>query len=286
MIDIGTNILFNGKKFLDARQGEAYTTSDLLNWSLNIPAGFEVCVEGIWYVYRPDLEFDSKTGYFRKRIDAEIGESMDISGIQSQISELMDEVFPLTLTIRGGGGTYELGSTVIPQLTWTVSRKNIVVDPTTATVNNSTDGVRDDKKGWVGSPIASTKTYNVKVGYQNLTKSETTSFTFRLMKYYGVSEKTELTNSDILGLSGSAWATGWTMNSTTFNCTGGKYPYYIIPSEFYNPSTFKCWVGGLRNTDLIVNSQTVTNSSDYSSSYTVIRLGTIQTGQLSIRFGE
>lgn len=285
MIDIGTNILYNGKNFLDLRQGKADSLADLKTWSLNIPTGFEVCVGGVWYVYNPEFEEDEITGKFRKRIDVELGASVDVSGMQGQISELMDAVFPLSLSISGGGGTYETGSTITPHLTWSVSRKGVAVNPTSATVNNSTEGVGSDKKSWTGSPITTTTTYTVKVGYQGLEKSGTASFTFRLHKYFGVSAKTSLTNSDILAFS-NAWATGWTDNARTYDCTGGKYPYYIIPSSQYDPSTFKCWVGGLRNTDLVVTTQTVTNSSGYTTSYAVIRLGTLQTGVLSIRFGD
>jgi hypothetical protein len=76
------------------------------------------------------------------------------------------------------------------------------------------------------------------------------------------------------------------MNATTFNCTGGKYPYYVIPSSLYNPSTFKVWIGGLRNTDLVVTIQEITNALSFVESYAIIRLGTKQTGVLSIRFGD
>ena len=302
MIKIGTGFLYNGKNFLDVRQGEADTLEDLRTWNLNIPPGFEVCVDGVWYVYNPEYTFDSETGYFRKRIDVELGDSVDFSGVQSQIDELMTEVFPLSLTISGGD-TYELGSTQTPHLTWTVKRKGSTVNPTSATVDNSTEGVSADKKSWTGSPITNTKTYTVRVGYQGLTKSGTASYTFRLRKYYGVSSSDTLgqlnsdneriidvAREDLSGFS-STWATGWTMGATDFNCTGGKYPYYIIPSSYYNADTFKCWVGGLRNTDLVVSMQKLTNASGYIDPqtgepplYAVIRLGTLQTGQLSIRF--
>jgi len=285
MINIGTNLLYNGKNFLDFRQGYANAPEDLKTWDLNIPPGFEVCVNGEWYIYSPEFEEDEITGKFRKRVDVEL-EGVDISSVQSQISELMDAVFPLSLSITKGGGTYETGSSITPRIEWNVTRKGVSVVPETATVNNSTEGIDSNKKGWTGSfPILSTTSYSIKVGYQGLEKSGSTTFTFNLRKYFGVSEKTTLTNSDILSFS-TAWATSWTMAATTFNCTGGKYPYYIIPSSLYNPSTFKCWIGGLRNTDLITTTQNVTNSSGHTSSYEVIRLGTLQTGVLSIRFGD
>jgi hypothetical protein len=66
MINIGTNLLYNGKNFLDLRQGHANSLEDLKTWDLNIPPGFEVCVNGEWYVYNPEFEEDEITGKFRK----------------------------------------------------------------------------------------------------------------------------------------------------------------------------------------------------------------------------
>lgn len=69
-VRISTNYLFNGVGFLDSRQGMATTLNDLRNWNFSevaIPDGFEVCVDGVWYIYNSDYLEDSETGKFRKR---------------------------------------------------------------------------------------------------------------------------------------------------------------------------------------------------------------------------
>lgn len=285
MIKTGTNFGYEGARFLDNRQGQALTLDDLKNWNTVIPPGFETCVDGTWYIYCPNSDWSTSTGYFRKRIDVELSGSSGYDGVQGQLDELMNEVFPLTITTQGGG-TYEMGRIVTPNISWTISRKGQSVNPTEAFVNGSTDGVAANLLSYTGSPINTTTNYAVKVKYDRMEANQTVSYAFRLKKYYGTSTKTSLTSAEILNLGGSTWATSWTMNATTFDCTGGKYPYYVIPSSLYNPSTFKVWVGGLRNTDIVATTQEITNAQNFVESYAVIRLGTKQTGVLSIRFGD
>ena len=287
MIKIGTNFLYDGKNFLDLRQGEADSTEDLKTWNINIPVGFEVCVNGTWYVYNPEFESET-TGHFKKRIDVELNNSTDFDNINEQLAELQNTVFPLSLSVSPGQSTTnEMGSTINPSLSWTVTRKGSRVSPTEAFVNDSTEGIDPDLSSYHSKSSIKTNTnYNVKVKYKGLVASQNISYVFRLKKYYGVSANETLTNSEVLNLEGSTWATSWTMNATTFNCTGGKYPYYVIPSSLYNPSTFKVWIGGLRNTDLVVTIQEITNALSFVESYAIIRLGTKQTGVLSIRFGD
>ena len=70
------------------------------------------------------------------------------------------------------------------------------------------------------------------------------------------------------------------MGSTTFDCTGGKYPYYILPTSMISGIEF--WINGLQNTDWVTEQISLTNASGYTESYTVFRLNTIQTGVLKI----
>ena len=71
------------------------------------------------------------------------------------------------------------------------------------------------------------------------------------------------------------------MGATTFDCTGGKYVYYVIPDGLGTP---EFWVGGLKNTDISVGNITVTNASGGSARYLIMRLANIQTGVLSVEF--
>ena len=71
------------------------------------------------------------------------------------------------------------------------------------------------------------------------------------------------------------------MDATTFDCTGGKYVYYVVPSSVGVP---EFWVGGLKNSDVVIYNANVTNASGGTTTYQFMRLTNIQTGILSIQF--
>lgn len=89
-VRISTNYLFNGIGFLDSRQGMATTLNDLKNWNFSevaIPDGFEVCVDGVWYIYNSDYFEDSETGKFRKRASGSSGSDINIDPTAKIVKE-------------------------------------------------------------------------------------------------------------------------------------------------------------------------------------------------------
>ena len=114
--------------------------------------------------------------------------------------------------------------------------------------------------------------------YNSKEYEKSVSATFNIKKYYGVSEKTSLTNDEIKALT-STWASK-ALATTKFDCTGGKYPYYIIPTSLANNVTF--YINGFANSNWSTEVKDVTNNYGYSESYTIYRLNTIQTGILNI----
>lgn len=202
--------------------------------------------------------------------------------VTMNIDELMDEVFKLSFNSYNGGGTFEKGSSVKPIISWSISRKGEIIIPTNATINGSTEGV-DSSKGKYTSPtsITTNKNYELVCSYNSQSISKIFSYTFALKKYWGTSTSTSLSNADILAMS-STWASR-TMGKTTFDCTGGKYIYYIIPSDVYGGGV-DFWVNGFKNTDITVTEVTVTNAYGNSSTYKVMRLNNKQTGVLEVEF--
>lgn len=194
--------------------------------------------------------------------------------------------FPLDLHLAGGG-TWEVGSSVKPVVSITALRKgsditsscDIVVTPQPSLSGS----LRSDKKTWTASTNISSA-YNIQVKATLNTQSITKSviYYFKYKKYYGTSANATLTNAQILALGGSTWADSRSMGATNFDCTGGKYPYYVIPADIY--TGLEVWVGGLKNSDITVTDITLTNVSGSSKAYKVVRLTNIQTGILSIQF--
>lgn len=202
--------------------------------------------------------------------------------ITMNMNELMNEVFKISFRTFYGGGTFEQGESVTPYLYWTIKWKDEIVTPTTATVNDSTTGVSSTKDEY-NSPtsITTNKTYIVKCSYNNQTIEKAASYEFPLKKYWGVSSSTELNNYDVISMD-STWASR-TMNEVTFDCTGGKYIYYIIPSDIYGDGV-DFWVNGFKNNDVVVTDMQITNSYNVTATYKVMRLNNIQTGILKVEF--
>lgn len=188
----------------------------------------------------------------------------------STVNTLMEKVFPFTMTLTGGG-TYEKGSSNSVVLRWTydrdityqeINREELDISLRTKTYNNVTENT----------------IYRLIAIYNSKEYEKSVSATFNIKKYYGVSEKTSLTNDEIKALT-STWASK-ALATTKFDCTGGKYPYYIIPTSLANNITF--YINGFANSNWSTEVKDITNSYGYSESYTIYRLNTIQTGILNI----
>ena len=124
------------------------------------------------------------------------------------------------------------------------------------------------------TPITSNTTFTITGSDGKTTKSASTSVTFQPSRYWGVSAKTSLTDADILGLS-SELSTVRTQ-SRTFDCSGGKYFYFVIRTDYCSGIKFK--VGGLAFSDMTVETRNVVNAQGYSQSYNIYRVNNIQTG--------
>lgn len=201
------------------------------------------------------------------------------------LQELEKATFPLTLTL-GGAGTFEVGSsTSVPVNIRAVKGGQDVTPNATIKViagGNHPGNLSPNQKSWTpSSPITAETRISVAAQYEGRSKTAEIYYRFKYKKYWGTSSKSTLTNSDILALGGSTWADSRTMGATTFDCTGGKYVYYVIPSSLGTP---EFWVGGLKNTDVVTTSATVTNASGGSTTYSIMRLANIQTGVLSVQF--
>ena len=161
----------------------------------------------------------------------------------SQVSQLMSKVFPFTMTLSGGG-TYEKGSSQTINISWTYDR-----DIESQSINNESLLIGIRAKQYAN--VATDTTYTLKAIQGGQTYTKSVSAQFKVKKYYGV-----------------------------FDCTGGKYPYYILPTSMVSGIQF--WIGGLRNTDWKEETREVTNTFGHKESYTIYRLNSIQTGVLNI----
>lgn len=108
------------------------------------------------------------------------------------------------------------------------------------------------------------------------------TYKFRYRKFVGASELLDFSSgtiksSQLEGKLVSSFVESGTLDKTVFNCSGGKYPYIIIPAQYYNP-TNKMYVGGFLNTDLVVEDVNIENKVGVVVPYKVIRTRLKQTG--------
>lgn len=195
----------------------------------------------------------------------------EVKSNDDDIAALMAAVFPFKVNYFRGGGTYEKGSSQSITLTWEYDRE---IDSQKINDVELAKSLRNKTYSNVNKDTS----YTLNATSGNLTVNSTVSVKFSLKKYWGVSANNSLTNSEILTLD-SGWASR-AMSSTTFDCTGGKYVYYVLPSSMISGIEF--WINGLQNTDWNTEEIRLTNASGYSENYTIFRINTIQTGVLKI----
>lgn len=203
------------------------------------------------------------------------------------LQEIELAVFQLELSVvPSSDQTFEVGSDYTPTISLLVKRKgtNITQSASISVVGNpSLSGtLSSDHQQWVPSKAVSVnQKLTITATYNGQSVSKVYNIYFKYKKYWGVSTSASLTSSQVIALAGSTWADSKAMGATTFDCTGGKYVYYVIPSSLGTP---EFWVGGLKNTDVVTTSATVTNASGGSTKYSIMRLANIQTGVLSVQF--
>ena len=195
--------------------------------------------------------------------------------------------FPLTLNIvPSSDSIFEVGASYTPTINIFVSRKgtnvtsgsniNVVGVPTLS------GSISNDKQTWIPtSAVRANQKLTVTATYGSQSASKVYNVFFKYKKYWGVSTNASLTSAQVLTLGNSTWADSKAVGATTFDCTGGKYVYYVIPSSLGVP---EFWVGGLKNSDVVITNANVTNASGGTTTYQIMRLTKIQTGVLSIQF--
>lgn len=188
------------------------------------------------------------------------------------LQDAMDKLLYITPSVSiSGGGTYEIGSTrSTTTLTWNWNKAIVSqslnqgigdLDPTLRTYTYDT-------------PVSSNITFTITGTDGTTQKSASTTISFLPKRYWGVSTETSLTDADILALS-QELSTSRTQ-TRTFDCSGGKYFYFVIRTSYCNGISFK--VNGLAFTDMDVETRNVVNAQGYSAEYNIYRVHNIQTG--------
>lgn len=198
-----------------------------------------------------------------------------INGSITSVQEALDQLLYVmpSITSFSGGGTYEVGQSISSiNFAWALNKA-----VTSQSINQGIGTIDPSARSYAytpSTPIRSNITYTLTVSDGKNTATKSTSLAFRYKRYWGVSTKDTLENADILALS-KELTTGRTQ-SRTFNCSGGKYFYFVIPAEFCSGISFK--VGGLAFSDMDVKDIALTNESGATVACKVYRSKNLQTG--------
>ncbi len=191
--------------------------------------------------------------------------------VQAALDALL-YIAPVINSFTNDVGTVELGSSVAAtRLSWTLNKVM-----TTLNLSNGIGDIDPDLDFYdVTGPWTTDQTWTLTAGDGTNTTQRSTSVLFRRKRHWGASALTSLTSSDILALSGSEFATSFN-KAITYDCTGGKYPYFAYPSAFGIPAAVT--VGGLAFSDFSVDVVSHTNSSGHTENYNVLRFNNLQNG--------
>ena len=185
------------------------------------------------------------------------------------ISEILDELLYVNPQVDlKGGGTYEIGSSINASLNWSINKE--IISQNLSGVGELDPSIRKyDLNG-----VKSNATYKITVNDGKNTATDTVTFNFMNRRFWGVSENESLSNEEILKLNNELSTSR--AQTRTFDCTGGKYFYFAIPTSLCSGISFK--VGGLSFSDMNVQTIEFTNQHGYVNNYNVYRSGNIQTG--------
>lgn len=196
---------------------------------------------------------------------------------------------------------FEVGHKILPSASIGLQRKSGAIDESVDGIKQMTIRLIDNSRpspvnnflnfggsSWTYNKLV-TKTFpsdilinSVVITKNNTRLSTNATYKFRYRKFIGASELLDLSggtikSSQLEGKLVSSFVESGTLDKTVFNCSGGKYPYIIIPALYYKP-TNKMYVGGFLNTDLVVEDVEIENKVGIVVPYKVIRTRLKQTG--------
>ena len=196
---------------------------------------------------------------------------------------------------------FEVGHKILPSASIGLQRKSGAIDESVDGIKQMTIRLIDNSRpspvnnflnfgesSWTYNKLV-TKTFpsdilinSVVITKNNTRLSTNATYKFRYRKFIGASELLDLSggtikSSQLEGKLVSSFVESGTLDKTVFNCSGGKYPYVIIPALYYKP-TNKMYVGGFLNTDLVVEDIKIENKVGVVVPYKVIRTRLKQTG--------
>jgi hypothetical protein len=191
----------------------------------------------------------------------------------TNVKEALDKLLYVAPNILSftGGSQNEIGSTVSGvHLAWSINKAI-----TSQSLNNSIGSLAAAVRSYdYEADITTNTTFTLTISDGQNSDNASTSVTFLRKRYWGASAAESLDNAAVLALSQEL--TSSKNKSVTYDCTGGKYPYFCYPKSLGALSAVT--VGGLAFSDFTQETLSLTNASGHTEDYYVTRFNGIQTG--------
>lgn len=195
-------------------------------------------------------------------------EGYDYKNVKEVLDNLLYKDPVVTLT---GGGIYEKGTIVNSvELSWHINKYvfSQILLPDIGEIDNTLRNYTIENAN-----ISEDTTYTLITNDGKTTVVNEAKILFKKHIYYGSSANLVLTNSEILNFSKNFETI--TKATTTFDCSGKKYIYFVIPVEYTDNISFK--TNGFIFNDFSKSQIQLINESGYESEYTILRSNNIQT---------
>ena len=191
-----------------------------------------------------------------------------IKALEEIIEKEEEVVIPVSITSFNMDipSINEEGTTVNPIFNWTYNISTVdqqILNGEQIDVSLRTKQIND---------ISSDTTVTLYASYKGYTDSRDLQISFTPRVYYGVSA-----NESITSIQDLQTQLGAKLDNTAFDCTGGKYVYYVIPSTYKDRVKFYC--NNFEVTAYTTSTLNITNSSNKTVQYTVFRLDNKYYGQ-------
>lgn len=191
---------------------------------------------------------------------------------KNSVSQVLDNLLSVTPYVTmSGGGIFENGEVLTNAVITWKTNKNV----TAQFLNNGIGQIDASLREYtIEGPIMDDTTYTITVedGKSSETASVVFNFTTRL--YWGVSPNDTLLDEELGGF--QSLLTDSRKQCRTFNCSGGRYFYLVIPTELCDGIKFL--VNSMIFSDLNIEQREITNQYGLKILYNIYRPNNIQTG--------
>lgn len=146
--------------------------------------------------------------------------------ITAEINRLLAAVFPLKITVSGGG-LFEKGTSKNITISWVVKEGDTTVTADSTTINGTP--VTGTSKTYNG--VTTTTTYTVKVTKDGISAQGSTTATFIAPMYFGFAQASQVGSLSITALSKQTIKSNPAGSYTLNNPTSGYYLWLCVPNS-------------------------------------------------------